>query len=251
MFQNSIPIWVTIILGSGGLIGVSTLIFNVFRQVTDAKDETIRGLKEQIHSLETSHQREIRSIETDYQGRLQRLQQDIDRLKSELSLVKNFRTLLEENLEEIKIKGVTDETNTNVRKIKNLIIKLQDNEEGLTPCRNASHWVRQNQTKWLKEISDAAISKYKNEISDDKEERFRYDISRYLDWLYESLYHGIVFKFREYVASPCICSSFPYRHAFNCLRQQCEFGDLTSSEIEYLQEYLDELMKFLQDQPER
>ncbi len=250
MSQSSIPVWVTVILGGGGLIGVSTLLFNLFKQVTDAKDETIRGLKEQINNVEGIHQREVRLLEVDYQSKLNRLQQDNEQLKAELTLVKNFRTLLEETIETLETQGTTEEASSSVRQLKNLVRQLQTDEEGLTPFRNASQWVRQSRDRWLQEISDAAISSYQ-ELLQDKEDLFRKDISNYLTWLSESLYDSILFKFREYVEHPSVSSSFPYRYAFKYLRQKRDFGDLTALESEYLQDYLDELIKFLQNQPEQ
>jgi len=264
MSQNPLPVWLIALLGSGGLAGASALVFNLFKQVTDAKDETIRGLGEQktqliavkddrIKSLERQiedreelHQREIRALGSEYQRNINRLQYDNERLQQELDATVNVRQLLTKNLEIFKTQGTIEEINPSIYKIEAYLNRWASDQNLLHSCRNSARWVQQQHDVWLEEICNVAVTKYPHEISSDKLNLFREDLSKYLEWLQDSLYYGLIHQFQEYISTPAIDSPFLYRTAFRYLREKDDVGELNSSEATFLREYLDELNTFLQ-----
>jgi len=224
MAQASLPTWV-IALGSGGLVGLSTLILNLFKQLSDEKDKTTKRLKET------------------YETQILDLKQELEITKQELKGIKNFKKTLEVTVDNLKREGVTPETNEILRRIEGYLIEIEANDKLINKTRNAADWVDERKKEWVNQVTKAAIKQYPRKIPRRKIPTFKQDMGNYLNWLHDSLYSGFFRKMDSYVKTPAIESQFPYRFAFQELREMKDFGPLDPSEAEYLQKYIEELAR--------
>lgn len=243
MSQTNLSTWVSIILGGGGLIGVSTLLFNLFKQVTDAKDADIRRLENRIASLEKDHVRSIDSLERQHKREINSLQRELENKKQELEKIGDFRRLIEEAVDDLERKGITAETNASLRKIESYLTSIQSNQEPLNSMKTAARWVEYRKEEWLRQAVEVAIEKYPDLIPKSQIASFEEDVANYLQWLYDSLFYGFFCRLEEYVSTPTIKSPFPYRAALQKLKEIKDFGELAPSEAQDLQDYINELAR--------
>ena len=253
MANANIPDWVPVvfpIVFSGGLIGITTFLV---KQITDRKDATISekdatisNLREQVANLDKLNQREIQASKANYESRIGSLQRENERLEEELREVTRFQNLLESNLAELRKQGVTGETDPHIREILKCLKQLSSYEITEANCRTAARWVRNKRDSWLKTLTDYAIGKYFEELKN-KQDDFTHNVSECLEWLYDSVYHNVPHHFSDYLPQISADAAFPYRGCFNYLKQLDDIGDLTHAEAEIFYQYLDSLIRFLQD----
>jgi hypothetical protein len=245
MSNSSISQWVPILF-SGGLVGLGTFFV---KQITDAKDTTIKQLQEYISSLEKLNNREIQVTKEKYDSRISSLERENKELEEELQAMKHFTSLLDKNLDELKKQGVTSETNSNIREILNILNSWRNYGETEAAHRNAGKWIRNKIDVWLNEMVEYVKDKYTQDLKD-KQAEFTNDVSECLEWLYDSTYYNIPHNFSDYLPKRSIASIFPYRACFKYLKQKDDTGDLNPTETEFFYKYLNYFIEFLQEQPD-
>ncbi len=244
--STAMPAWAQITLtlvGSGGLLGLSALLFNLFKQVTDAKDTRIETLTQQIALLRQDHSDYVSTIQNSHQETVGNLQRELDQKNEELRKIGDFRQLIEESVDDLISKGITPETSASLRKIEAQLASMQSNQELLSGMRTAARWVQHRKEEWLELCVQTAISQCADFLPQSATASFKQDLSNYLLWLQDSLQHGFVCEIADYVRQPSIKSPFPYRAAFQALKEMNDFGQLEPVEVQDLQSYIYELAR--------
>ncbi|WP_017296631.1 hypothetical protein [Nodosilinea nodulosa] len=243
MSQSNLPSWVPIVLGGGGLVGFSTILFNLFKQVTDAKDTRIENLEGTIVELEKRHSEQINLLRENAQRDMDNLHRELENKKRELSEMKDLKDTAEKFFDDLSTQEITPETRLSLRKIESLLANIDRNQEVLKSTKTAAEWVTYKKEDWSFKLVKSARDRYPDLIKNGDVERFRLDILKYLDWIYDSLNYGFTCKIEDYVRSPAIASPFPYRAAFQELAEINDFGQLSDPEVRDLQDYITELSR--------
>ena len=225
------------------MAGVSTIIFNLFKQVTDAKDERIKYLEGNIISLEKGHSERVRLLEEMHNREIDNLHRELESRKRELSEMGSFREIVESFFEDLSSQEITPETRTNLKKIETLLADIDRNQDILKSTRTAAQWLNYKKEAWALKLAHSASAKYPDLVKSGQFEAFRVDILKYMDWIYDSLTHGFTCRIEDYVRTPSIRSPFPYRAAFQELAEINDFGQLSESEVRDLQDYVAELSR--------
>ncbi|MBW4652689.1 MAG: hypothetical protein KME20_06650 [Kaiparowitsia implicata GSE-PSE-MK54-09C] len=242
MSQASLLAWLPLVFGGGGIIGLSAL---VIKSLTDSKDETIRRLERSKEDLEKAHAKHVLILKEKHDQEVGYLHRDLESKKSELKRMGDFRQLLEEAVEDLAQKGITSETSYSLRKIESFLVTIEQNKEYLQSSQTAADWVHYKKDDWLQLALRTASEAHPDLITDDKVESFKQDIYEYLRWLAESLQHGFFCRIEDYVENHTIDLVFPYRTAIHKIIATKDFGQLSTSEAQYLKDYLGELVKLI------
>lgn len=241
--SSAFPIWAQITVGSGGVVGLSALLFNLFKQVTDAKDAHIRGLQNEIELLQSRHENQLKSLQNQHDGKISSLQRDLETRKEEIEKIGEFRELFTGALEDLASRGITAENNASLRRIESHLASMQENREVISSMRTTSRWVEYRRKEWVEKAMQAARKQYPDLLSSQKSHFFKQDIESYLSWLQESLFYGFFCRIEDYVKTTAVDSPFPYRAALQALRENKDYGQLSTSEVQDLQDYMDELIR--------
>lgn len=240
---TDIPIWAKVTLGSGGLIGALTFLFNLLKHLTDKRNENKQTAEDNAAKLRQIHEREIELLKSAHRAKESSLQRELERKKIELENVSDFRQLFEEAIDDLANQSLTDETRSSLRKIKSYLARIQSDTKLIDSMRIAAQWVEYKKEEWLKQAIEAAVSQYPELLTSEKQDSFGVDISNYLGWLRDSLHCGFCYPIEDYVPKPAIGSPFPYRTALQTLEETEKLGDLKGLEASYLQDYIDELVR--------
>jgi acetolactate synthase small subunit len=241
MTQPTLPTWVPIVLGGGGIVGASTILFNLFKQVTDAKDAHIKRLEGSISSLEKQHEREIEFIKVNHNREIDNLHRELESKKQELAELGSFMEIIESTVDDLSRQEMTPEIRSSLKKIEGFLIDIDRNREILKSTRTAAEWLSYKRETWVNQAVKSAARRYPDILTTEKIELFKADILKYLDWVYDSLSHGFTCRMEDYVRNPKISPSFPYKAAFQELAEISDFGQLSDSEVKDLQDYISEL----------
>lgn len=128
-----------------------------------------------------------------------------------------------------------------------LFNELDNDQEEIRACRNASQWVADRATDWADEAKDAVIAEFPElRHSQDKVDLLYQDICNYLKWLGRLLYvgHGNV-PLDKFVSFSSEHKFYHYRIAFNYLKEKKDTKMLSPKEAYYLECYLDYLISRL------
>ena len=244
MAQPALPIWFQVVMGGGGLVGASALLFNLFKQVTDAKDTHIRRLEKDIARLEKEHEKHIDFLKESHGREVGGLHRELENKKQELDRVGDFRQLLEEAVDDLAREGITRETSATLRKIEGYLTTIEQSRGLLQSSQTAASWVAHKKQGWCSRAVKSALERYPNLFDDKDVAAFEEDITNYLEWLNDSLSYGFYCRIEEYVEHPAVKSPFPYRAALQELVDMKDFGPLSNTEVQYLQDYIEELFRY-------
>lgn len=240
---SSLPSWVPLILGGGGLIGASTIIFNLFKQVTDAKDANIEALKLRLNNRDEFYQREMEFLKRNHQKEIDQLHRELEDKRKELAEVKDFEKMIEELIDGLKSQEITPGTKSSLKKIEERLADINRSRKILNSTRTAAEWLKHKMSDWVDQAVEEAANRYPDNMKNGKVKLFKADISNYLRWVYDSLHYGFFCRIEDYVRTPAIDSPFPYRAAFQELSEINDFGQLSEAEVQDLQDYIEELSR--------
>jgi hypothetical protein len=243
MAQSTLPAWVALILGGGGIVGFSTLLFKLFEKVTDAKNAHIEGLQASIIALEKQYDRQVKFIEEQHQKEIDNLCRELEGQRRELANMDNLRKVLENAFDSLSRQEITPETKISLQKIEDLLVDIDQGREVLKSTKNAAYWLNRKKADWISRAVKASVERYPDLVKGDEIQKFESDIVNYVRWVYDSLRYGFLCRIEDYVRSPAIDSTFPYRAAFQELLEINDFGQLSESEVRDLQAYLYELSR--------
>jgi hypothetical protein len=216
------PDWNVFLLG-GGLVGVATFIT---KSLIDRKEEQVKYVTYRYEEMKKQYEQERNKAHA-MLSEIAATLKDIDAGKLDAVGASRLR-------EAVKL---SDEF-------------LVDLEGATKDCQCAADWIDTCKESWVKEACKKATRKYPKLVPLNKRKAFQADLEKYLDWTCICLYRGGTrsVNVANFVNKPTISSPHPYIAAITHLKEQEQWGELTTQQRAYSQEVLTRLIEQIQDQ---
>jgi len=239
--------WITLtVLLTGGFVTCGGF---VVKQLVEAKDAVISAKDSEIKRLQSAKddsdkikEQRIEVMIKEYESRISNVEKYNEALKEKMQAKED---IISKIVSDFNKKGFVSDTDSDIREIMNLLSQVKNYEEEIEPLhRFAAQWIRSKKNIWLDEMVQYAEDRYAQDLKDKKIE-FTNDISKCLEWLYDSTFCNISKSLVIYLPKYSIDSILPYRACFKYLRQKNDIGDLKHAEANFFNVYLDELIQLL------
>ena len=250
MTQSSLPTWVPILIGGGGVAAILTVLLNLYKESKTLKDDYTNSLKDRINDLRLQQndlrlrqEEKIEDIERKHRREIDSLYRDLDSKKQELAELGDLRDLHKNIIEVFSSQEKTPEARKLLSRLENLLANFEQSREIRKSTRTASEWLNYKRESWTDKAVAGAARRYPDILTTENSELFESDMQKYMDWLYDSLRLSFTCRMEDYVKTRSIDSPFPYRAAFQELAEINDFGQLLDSEVKDLQDYIGELSR--------
>lgn len=154
---------------------------------------------------------------------------------------------IQENLKD-RFKGLLERTSdineiAKLEKISENFKTLDSQIPEFEKCREAAARLQECHEIWLNESSDFALRKYSSLVPNNQKNKFKQDISGFLDWAFISLdlYGHSRVPLSEYVNNPSKQFVTVYLSAIRYIKDKEDWGELSPEAVNYLKTFLEEL----------